>query len=364
MPALRTQTIPAGERHAAGERWRAIEARVGGDALACSWAWTGTWLDHYGDAVRHKFVVGTAGGEDCAIALITYGVGRRRGPFRLRTVHLGTAGEPRGEGVYVQYNRILSTPAHRQAFAAAVLAEMRRDRRCHELRLDGLAPEDGALFMTAEPRLAARREPAPTADLRQARTTGGDVTRTLSPATRKKLRRSLRGLGAVRCEWAQSPEQALDILEELIALHQARWTAAGQPGAFASARFTAFHRALVPRLLPEGRVVLFRVRAATGTVGCEYNFVERRRVLSYQSGLARYADPQIRPGFVADILCMQACYERGLEEYDFLAGDSVFKRQLSTTERELVWATWRRPALRWTLLDRLRTARRRVRGSA
>jgi hypothetical protein len=53
------------------------------------------------------------------------------------------------------------------------------------------------------------------------------------------------------------------------------------------------------------------------------------------------------------VLCMQACYERGFSEYDFLAGDSISKHQLSTDARELVWATWRRPAVRWQVMDTL-----------
>ena len=71
-----------------------------------------------------------------------------------------------------------------------------------------------------------------------------DVLATLRPSTRRKVRRGLRGLGAVETEWAESPAHALDILEELIALHQARWRRADLPGAFASARFAGFHRDL------------------------------------------------------------------------------------------------------------------------
>jgi len=329
--------------------------------VACSWVWTGTWLEHYGDVVAHRFAVGEIDGTECGIALVTCGVGRRRGPFRVRSVHLGTAGESRTESVYVEYNDVLVEPEHRAAFAAALLAELRRDPRWHELRLDGFAPEDAEPFLVAQGRLEARREVCPTTDLRKARETGGDVIRTLRSETRKKLRRSLRGLGDVETEWAETPEHALEILADLVSLHEARWNRVGQPGVFASARFAGFHRTLVQRLAPSGRVVLFRARAAGGTVGCEYGFVERGRVLVYQSGVASHPDRQVRPGFVADALCMQACYERGLDEYDFLAGDSMYKRQLSNSERELIWATWRRPALRWRVMDELARVKRSVR---
>jgi hypothetical protein len=353
--------IPASDARTAERVWTLLEARVERPRVACSWAWTGTWLEHYGDVVPHRFAVGEVHGTECGIALVTSGFRRRRGPFRVRSVHLGTAGEPRRESVYVEYNGVLVEPEHRGAFAAALLAELDRDPRWHELRLDGFAPEDAEPFLVAEGRLETRREVCPMTDLRKAQETGGDVIRTLRSETRKKLRRSFRGLGDVETEWAETPEQALEILADLASLHQARWNRAGEPGVFASPRFAGFHRALVRRLAPSGGVVLFRARAASGTVGCEYGFVERGRVLVYQSGVASHPDRQVRPGFVADALCMQACYEHGLDEYDFLAGDSMYKRQLSNSQRELIWATWRRPALRWRVTDELARVKRRVR---
>ena len=86
--------------------------------------------------------------------------------------------------------------------------------------------------------------------------------------------------------------------------------------------------------------------------------VEDRRFLFYQSGLATFRDNRCRPGLAAHGLCMQACLERGLEEYDFLEGESRYKRGLSNTERELVWGSGRRGVGRWLLLDARRAAGR------
>jgi len=358
--AVAIRWIRSSDAATAERTWKELESRLGGGGLACSWLWTGTWLEHYGDLVPHRFAVGEIGGAECGIALVTNGVQRRRGPFRVRSVHLGTAGEPPTESVYVEYNRVLVEPDHRAGFAAALLAELRSDPDWHELTLDGFAPEDAEPFLAAELRLEGRREVCPTTVLRKADETGGDVIGILRSSTRKKLRRSFRALGDVRAEWAETPEEALEILEELILLHQTRWTRTGHRGVFASPRVAGFHRALVRRLAATGGVVLFRASAASGTVGCEYGFIEGDRVLLYQSGLAGHPDRQVRPGFVADVLCMQACYERGFSEYDFLAGESIYKHQLSTDARELVWATWRRPAVRWQVMDTLAKVKRRA----
>jgi hypothetical protein len=125
------------EAAVAQRTWTALEARLGSERLACSWLWTGTWLEYYGDVVPHRFAVGEADGAPCGIALVTRGVGRRRGPFPLRTVHLGTAGEPPDESVYVEYNAVLVDPERLTAFATALVGEIARDPSWHELNLGG-----------------------------------------------------------------------------------------------------------------------------------------------------------------------------------------------------------------------------------
>jgi hypothetical protein len=351
--------LDASERDEAGRLWELLEQELGIDAVAASWDWTETWLRHYGDLVGHRFAVGEASGVPCAIALVTQGVGRKRGPFRVRSVHLGTAGEPPGESVFVEYNRLLSGARHRDAFATALLRDLRDDPSWHHLALDGFAQEDAAALLRAEPALSPQLEACPVMELEAAEREENGVLGLLRSGARRKVRRSLAELGEVTGEWATKSDEGIDMLDELIELHQRRWEAAGEPGAFASPRFAGFHRELVSRLLPRGAAILFRVRAADRTVGCLYHFAERGRALFYQSGLAAYEDKRIAPGFVAFALCMQACLEHGFTEYDFLAGESRYKRDLSNSSRELVWATAVRPAWRWRLMDSLA----RLRGS-
>ena len=358
--AVSVRWLPSAARSEAERIWERLDESFGRQELTCCWGWTATWLEHYGDVVPHRFAVGEAAGRPCGIALVTSATARR-GPFRLRSVHLGTAGEPPGESIFVEYNRIRVEPGLRSAFAASLIGDLRRDGRWHELRLDGFAPEDAEPLLDADPLLAAQPMESPVNELQAAGSGDAGVLGALKSRTRGKVRRTLEAIGDIEAEWAEDPEHARDILDELIDLHQRRWSAVGEPGAFASPRFAAFHRRLVPRLLPSRAVILFRVRARVGTVGCLYHFVDRGRVLFYQSGFASCDDRRLTPGFVAFASCMQACRDRGLAEYDFLVGDGRYKRDLSTTSRQLIWATGRHPARRWQLIDRLAAARRRLR---
>lgn len=339
--------------------WQELEARNGSN-LACSWDWTGTWLEHYGDVVPHRFVVAEKQGDPRGIALVTEQVGR--GPLRPRAIHIGTAGEPPGTSVFVERNGLLACAANRDAFGAALMTELHRDPSWDRLELDGFCPRDADGLLAGRQLAALRVDECPVAHL--GGQVDGDLPAWLPASRRKRISRALRQFGQLECEWAETSAMAHAILDELITLHAARWHADGQTGAFASPRFTAFHRALVDRLLPSGRAVLFRVRRSGDTIGCLYGFVEGERLLFYQSGLRQYDDNRLRPGIAVHVLCMRACRERGLREYDFLAPASRYKRELSTRTDTLVWATLERPGMRVRLERGARHLVRRVRRQA
>jgi CelD/BcsL family acetyltransferase involved in cellulose biosynthesis len=322
--------------------WRHVEQRISNDGVANSWAWTELWLRHYGDLVPHRFVIAELDGP-CAIALLTEGIGQRRGPFPIRTLHLGTAGEPDGETVRVQYNRLLAAPEHRVDFAHGIGAIARKSRLSwDELRLDGFDPAEAESFISGNSDFVVERKIDFVTELAEVRAAGKSVLEGLDSHAAKKLRRAVRNIeqahGPITVEIAASLDGARSIYDEMVALHQARWHAEGLPGVFASQRFAGFHRDLVERLFPAGGIWLTRVRAGDVTLGCDYSLVERNRVLGYQWGTARLPDNRLSPGIVMGLYSMEAALQHGFHEYDWLSGDVFYKRQLSTTAREMIWA--------------------------
>lgn len=338
-PNLTMRLIPSTDLIDVQEIWTSIEAEHGDGALTCGWDWTETWLNAYGDLVPHFFVVGERAGRPRGIALITRGVRQRLGPVPIRTVHIGTAGEPARDSVFVEYNRLLVARQDRERFSRKLFDILRSGRhRRHEIMLNGFAPEDAGPFLDQDPGMFVRWETCPTTDLAAIRADGGDVIAALGKSTRYNIRRSMRLFGPIETEWSETAEHAEDILKDLVDLHQRRWTKANKPGVFSSERFSVFHRTLIRRLVPQGKAFLYRARTEHGVIGCLYGFVERNQVLFYQSGLASFDDDKLKPGLVAHALCMQDCLDRGFDAYDFLQGEARYKRELSTTERKLVWA--------------------------
>lgn len=354
---LEWRTIPTAGVEEALALWRDVELRHGAGAVAASSTWVQTWLETYGDVVPVRFVTALRQGQPRGIALLVNSSHERVGPFRLRTCHIGTAGEPQPGGVCVEYNRLLAAPEDKSAFVAGLCRVVQQDRSWDQFRLDGFSESDLQPWLTDLPGAEVRSRDSKYFDLEGARAAGGDILARLGGNTRSNLRRRLKKYGELDVEWATSVDQAADILEELVLLHQQRWQAIGLPGAFASPRFLAFQRKLCVRLFVEQRVVLFRVRHQGETVGCLLLLVDQNRLLDYLSGLASF-ESKPSPGLVTHYLCMNAALERGFTAYDFLVGDKQHKDNLSDSVNQLHWLTWSRPRLKLKAIDLLRRLKR------
>jgi CelD/BcsL family acetyltransferase involved in cellulose biosynthesis len=333
VPAESTLTVrilPSSARAQAQAIWDAEEAVRWGATGFASWRWTATWLEHYGDVVGHRFVVGMADDRPCAIALVT--AGARRG-LRPRTAHIGTAGEPRGSGVFVEHNHVVAEPRHRARFIALLTSVLDRDVRWDRLLVDGLAPGDAHELARAWPDAQLQAEGCPVTEL----PADGDVLDRLTSKQRRRARTTLKAFGELDAQWAQDARQAEEVFDELVELHQAHWTARGEPGAFADPRFTAFHRDYVRRAVPVGEAALVRVRRGTETVGCLYGLIDDGRLLFYQGGLRGYDDNRLRAGLAAHVHFMRESAAHGLTHYDFLAPATRYKLELATHTEELVW---------------------------
>lgn len=124
----------------------------------------------------------------------------------------------------------------------------------------------------------------------------------------------------------------------LHSLHGERWSdASGYAGVFASKRFAAFHDEVMPKLLEgrDGRLDLWWLIVKDRPVAALYNIVYRGKVYFYQSGRALDVPKGLKIGVAAHALAMRAAIDEGLADYDFLAGESQYKRQLALASQPL-----------------------------
>ncbi|GIX05408.1 MAG: hypothetical protein KatS3mg114_1277 [Planctomycetaceae bacterium] len=357
-PTLSWSVLSADERKAALAMWRSVEHQHPQLPLLSRTAWVETWLEVYGEVVDHRFVICFDEDRPVAVILLTYDVDAARVWWGGRIGHVGTAGEPDADSVCVEYNAIACLPGYETAVWAVVLMYLRHQPDWDAWQWDGfessLVPED-LLFSGGKVQRVVKM--ARYVDFTSLREQQRELIEAFGNSTRSSIRQNLRHYAPCRLEWCADLPTAEQAFEQLMELHQQRWQAEGQPGCYASPLFTTFHRQLLRRLVPSGQMVITRVWQGETLLGCSQVLIDRQRALLYQGG--RIIDQgKHSPGLVTDFLTMQACYQQGYRAFDFMAGDSLHKRRLTTHTAELVWLAWVRPSWKGRVLEGLRLVKR------
>jgi len=314
---------------ALGRRWRDLEHRAD-----CSFFQSWTW---YGCLAAERFpdpvlVEATEAGRTVALALFNR-VRHRFGPSAL---YLGESGQAELDCPYIEQNGVLAETGRAEELTVICLRAVASRYR---LILSGIgAPVLAAVRQAASIVCLVRTQLSPCAMLRQG---GGDYLLRRSANTRQQIRRSARlyeAAGAIVTQRAETVPAALHMLDELAGLHQAAWTARGQPGSFARPFFRRFHAALIAEALPRGEVTLLRISSANAAIGLVYNFSFRSRMYAYQSGFD-YGDAQAaaRPGLVCHHAAIRHAADQGYDKYDFLAGEDRYKVSMSDAADPLYW---------------------------
>lgn len=352
-----------------GSDWDALLLRCRSSSAFMSSAWIRRWLAVFGDTMRPDTLIWRDGnGAVVAICLLTIRR-ERRGPFTVRRAYLNATGEHQ---VASEHNIILCFPDCASFVSASVIAYVRA-RRVDSIMMSGfgsdsidcierLWPTNGiARGFASEDRFVA---------LDALRTSGASYDSSLSRSTREQIRRSIRiytkEYGEPIVEVAGSPQVAEDWLVQLRALHQQRWNARGQGGAFATKHVMEFHTMLVRENggshgeANELRVDLVRVRFGDTVIGLLYNLCTDGCISFYQSGLLYSDDNRCKPGLVTHALTIQHYLNGDASEYDFLAGDPStirYKESLGPQSRKLFWREFMFPTLKMRLIERLRALR-------
>ncbi len=136
---------------------------------------------------------------------------------------------------------------------------------------------------------------------------------------------------------------AFDMLAEL---HAQRWQEVDHHGAFASPLFSRFHRETMRELLSAGALWLAWLEVDGQAVAAIYNIVWNNQVRFYQSGRKVDVPEKVRAGIVIHACAIQEAIAAGYSHYDFLAGTTRYKMQLSNNVRPLVELRLRRPSWR------------------
>jgi hypothetical protein len=323
--------------------------------------WTETWIEIFGKQFLPEFIIFWDSEVVVGICMVVKRT-VRYGPVPVRIIYFNASGEDEADGTCIEYNNLLALPGYEGKVGEALGKFVRKyewdEIHCNGFMagpaLDALSENLGDVLRIDSVRSSRY------IDLCALRSSGKDYIATLGSSTRSLIRRNFRHYetgGELIVRLAADSEAALKMLGELADLHQERWISLGKPGAFSSDRFRLFHETLIRRTFGSGAIQLFQVQAGNKTLGYLYNFVHAGRVYFYQSGF-NYSDKQLSPGLVVHACAIKKCIDQGLMEYDFLAGDSQYKRSLSGNQRDLNWAILQRRNWKMRTIVYLRKGKR------
>lgn len=147
-----------------------------------------------------------------------------------------------------------------------------------------------------------------------------------------KHRRWLEHRCHLQIERISSAESALDAFDDLVRLLRARWggttqSALDHPGA------VPWHRRVLPLLLAEGRLRMFRVTGDERTIAVFYGIASGRWWGYYLAGFDREWAGRIRLGQIVLALAVEMAAAEGAAEFDFLKGAERMKYVWPVRER-------------------------------
>ncbi|MBV9123386.1 MAG: GNAT family N-acetyltransferase, partial [Planctomycetes bacterium] len=339
--------------------WASLLERSARPELTQSPDWLLTWWQVYGQRQGGQLRLGLFHAGDRLVGLAPF-LRRRywygRGlPFR-RLEFLGS-GEAPAHGIYSNHLAVLTERGAEEGVAARLVQavvegafgswdEVVLPMMAGDLPLPGLLVSAfRAAGLNAELTETARAPYAPLPGSWDA------YLRGLSAHKRKNIRRSLKVFeawagGTTRLECVHGLADLDRGKEILVRLHHERWHSAGQPGVFRSPLYLQFHDALMPRLAESGALELLWLCARNEPVAVLYGMVWSGKVYAYQIGRRTDLPAHLRPGMVLLALAIRRAIEAGRGEFDLLADDVFYKRELAPQSRPLVRVRAVRPSLR------------------
>jgi CelD/BcsL family acetyltransferase involved in cellulose biosynthesis len=344
--------------------WQALQS-TSDHSFFQSWGWIGCWLRALPHDIVPWLLEVRLGDEIAGLGIVIEHKFRRRGVIVSKGLYLNETGRSDLDSLSIIHNGILTNrQLHADVEQAAIqfLASGVSDGRWHELHLSGVprsyVTSARAMYGTL---LVVTPEQNHYVDLNRIREAGGEYLAVLGKKTRRNIRQSIRlyeARGSLEFTVASSVPEALQFLDSLIDFHQSYWVSRRQPGAFAEPFFCGFHRELIKSRFRYGEIQLARVIVAAEPIGYQYNFVHGGRIYSYQSGLRYEANGNYRPGVVSDYLTILHNLKLGAAIYDFLRGDSLYKRTMATDARERFWCVLQQDRLDFRLENLARRLKR------
>jgi len=342
-----------------------------------SWGWVGTWLEQIAGDLNPVLVKVWVGDTLVGMSLFVSRQVSRHRLVHSKAMFLNECPFD-GRNMVIEYNGLLADKKHKQAVYRATIKHLTdTNHNIDEFFFSGLdEDEDHKLLKESYEGSKCNlkdREKSLTwfVELDVFEQGINAFLETLSKNRRAQIRRSIKayeGRTPLTLEEASNTEEALMFFDGLEALHTTRWKSKGGQGCFANPLWANFHRTLILSRFSKGEIQLLRVNGPDGAIGYLYNFTWRKRVYVLQTGFKIEKDKRLMPGYVVHVLAIVYNKQKGMEVYDLMHGDSLYKRIICNQTRTLYWVVLQRHRLKFVFekwaVNTVRSLRRVLPGRA
>jgi len=242
-----------------------------------------------------------------------------------------------GKNMVIEYNGLLAARGHEAAVYTETLNYMLRVYRDYDEFYFGAIEDDSAIDNLLKPSfqginsIVNEKSTSWSIDLNSI---SPDVTGFLSSLSKNRqgqIRRSIRLYelqAPVQIIEANNKEEAQIFFDRLKVLHTKRWQSKGKQGVFANPLWERFHLTLIHGCFDKGEVQLLKIYNDYNEIGYLYNFIWRKHVYVLQTGFMQAEDKRLMPGYVTHAYAVAYNKAKGMEIYDLMHGDDLYKRIL------------------------------------
>jgi len=186
-----------------------------------------------------------------------------------------------------------------------------------------------------------------------------ELIKSLSKKKRENMKRKERRLKnnfhQIEFGKVASDENQLNlVMQKLMNFHQDRWARDGIYGIFSSDKMREFYLAVAQRMARHNLLSLYYLKINGSFVAVRYGLRYNNKLYSYSSGFD-LAYSRFAIGSVLLNRIIEECTCLGIEEYDFLRGQSSYKFEFKPEQRQTYYIEFRQKKLKillWFKLSR------------
>ena len=313
-------------------------------SVCLTWEWLYTWWKNYGSREFELHILMILDGKKLVgIAPFVLQCCSYRHVFSFRALRFLGTGEPEWEGVVSEYLDVIAQVGEQAGVASAIWAHLLHLRQWDQILLNDVLTD--SLVMTELRRLITGDRQSLKLDLVGIRYwielphSVDEYAKLLDTSVAKRIaykRRKLDRAGLVVVSRVVVPSELETAFAELVRLHALRWASEGRKGAFASSRFTAFHRQLAETFLVQGMLNIELLSVDGENIAVLYNFRYGDTEYFYQGGFDIVAAGKYSPGLVAHVFAIESAIRTGLKRYDFMRGTpNSYKAEFGCVQAEM-----------------------------